>query len=128
MFMKRPIHYLILAGTLMIAGPFIQARVSMFGDPSEVATYTLRTMCLSTAFMALGVALTWTGTLHLLKNPPRWIFCSFLLIATWLMTRVLFGEVPAVVALMLAFRDRGRFFGSAKVQQGAVLGEQALVP
>lgn len=126
--MKRPVHYLILAGALMIVAPFIQARVSMFGDAGEVTAYTLRTMCLSTAIMALGVAFTWTGTLHLRKNPPRWIFWSFLLVATWLMTRVLFGEFPAVVAFMLAFRDRGRFFGPTSVHVGAVFGERVLIP
>jgi hypothetical protein len=126
--MKKPIQYFLVVGALMIAAPFIQLRVSMFGDPTEVTTYTLRTMCLSTAFMALAVALIWTGTLHLLKNPPRWLFWSFMLVATWLMTRVLFGEFPAVVAFMLAFRDRGRFFGPARAHEEAVLGEQALVP
>lgn len=121
--MKRPIQYLIVVGVLMIVVPVIQQRISMFGDPSEVTTHTLRIICFPAAFMALGVALAWTGTLKLLTNPPRWIFWTLLLVSVWLMTRVMFGEFPAVVGFMLALRDRGRFFGSTGVREGTRIAE-----
>jgi hypothetical protein len=109
----------------MIVAPVIQQRISMFGDPLEVSSHTLRTMCFPAAIMALGVALAWAGTLKLLTTPPRWIFWTLLLVSVWLMTRVMLGEFPAVVGFMLALRDRGRFFGSTGVHEGTRIAEQA---
>jgi hypothetical protein len=126
--MKRPIQYLILVGALMIVAPVIQQRISMFGDPSEVTGHTLRSMCFPAAFMALGVALAWTGILKLLTTPPRWIFWTILLVSVWLMTRVMFGEFAGVVGLMLALRDRGRFFGPTGVQGGTKIAERFAAP
>jgi membrane glycosyltransferase len=125
--MKRPVQYLILVGILMIVAPVIQQRISMFGDPAEVSSHTLRTMCLSVALMALGVVFAWTSTLKLLTNPPRWIFWTLLLVSVWLMTRVLHGELPAVVGFILALRDRGRFYGSTGVDKGTRIAEQEAV-
>ena len=116
--MKRPIQYSIVVGVLMIVAPVIQQRISMFGDPSEVTSHTLRTICFTAASMALGLALVWTCTLKLLTTPPRRMFWTLLLVSVWLMTRVLYGELPAVVGLILALRDRGRFFGSTGVREG----------
>jgi hypothetical protein len=112
----------------MIVAPVIQQRISMFGDPSEVSSHTLRTMCFPVAFMSLGVVLAWTCTLKLLTTPPRWVFWTLLLVSVWLMTRVLYGELPAVVGLMLALRDRGRFYGSTGVHEGTRIAEQAVTP
>ena len=124
--MKRPIQYLIVVGVLMIVAPVIQQRISMFGDPSEVTSHTLRTMCFPAAFMALGVALAWTGTLKLFMTPPRWIFWTLLLVSVWLMTRVLYGELPAIAGLLLAFRDRSRFFGSTGAHEGTRIAEHVV--
>jgi hypothetical protein len=125
--MKSPIQYLIVVGVLMIVAPVMQQRISMFGDPSEVTSHTLLTMVFPVALMAFGVALTWICTLKLLTTPPRWIFWTLLLVSVWLMTRVLYGEIPAVVGLMLALRDRGKFYGSTRVHDGTI-SEQGITP
>ena len=125
--MKSPIQYLIVVGVLMIVAPVMQQRISMFGDPSEVNSHTLLTMVLPVALMAFGVSLTWICTLKIFTTPPRWIFWALLLVSVGLMTQVLFGEIPAVVGLMLAFRDRGRFFGSTGVHEGKS-DEQGIIP
>jgi hypothetical protein len=108
----------------MIVAPVIHQRISMFGDPSEVITHTLHGICFRASLMALGVALAWTATLKVLTTPPRWMFWTLLLVSVWLMTRVLYGELPAIVGFLLAFQYRSRFFGSTGVHEETGIAER----